>query len=162
VLVLVRVAAGETGSVRPALQPVERMDEVGQRAARVGAGVASQLAGRRAGGCLDGREPSRVRQARARAGMGDQGGLGEEQWIEDRPMGAAMVVDVGASVAGVAAMILMGRTSKKLFRSAAGSVPRRAEAEGRDRDRGANLEARGPESENQSLRSHPCAALGPT
>ena len=31
--------------------------------------------------------------------------LGEEQWIEDRPMDAAMAVNVGASVAGVAAMI---------------------------------------------------------
>ena len=28
--------------------------------------------------------------------------LGEEQWIEDRPMDAAMAVNVGASVAGVA------------------------------------------------------------
>ena len=31
--------------------------------------------------------------------------LGEEQWIEERPMDAAMAVDVGASVASVAAMI---------------------------------------------------------
>ena len=31
--------------------------------------------------------------------------LGEEQWIEDRPMDAAMAVNVGMSVAGVAAMI---------------------------------------------------------
>src|SRR5215207_5826796 len=31
--------------------------------------------------------------------------LGEEQWIEDRPMDAAMAVNVAASVAGVAAMI---------------------------------------------------------
>ena len=31
--------------------------------------------------------------------------LGEEQWIEDRPMDAAMAVNVGATLAGVAAMI---------------------------------------------------------
>jgi len=31
--------------------------------------------------------------------------LGEEQWIEERPMDAAMAVNVCASVAGVAAMV---------------------------------------------------------
>src|SRR3712207_8260856 len=59
------VAAGETGSVRPALQPVERVDQVGQRAAGVGAGVASQLAGRGAGGRLEDRKSTRLNSSHA-------------------------------------------------------------------------------------------------
>jgi hypothetical protein len=35
--------------------------------------------------------------------------LGEERWIEDRPLDAAMAVNAGATVAGVAAMIAARR-----------------------------------------------------
>jgi hypothetical protein len=99
------VAAGETGSVRPALQPVERVDQVGQRAARVGAGVASQLAGRGVGGVWMAGDPMVFGKPAHERAWATRAVLGEEQWIEDRPMDAAMAVNVGASVAGVAAMI---------------------------------------------------------
>ena len=70
------LAEGPAGGVRAAQQSVERVDEVGERTADARPGVATQLARRRAGRRMDGGQPGRVRQTRARSAWVTRGGAG--------------------------------------------------------------------------------------
>ena len=101
------MVAGETGSVRPALQPVDRVDQVGRLAPLVLVPV-WRRSWRDAAlvGVWMAVNPIVFGKPAHERAWATWAVLGEEQWIEDRPMDARDGGHGGpTSLAGVAAMI---------------------------------------------------------
>jgi hypothetical protein len=98
-----RLAEGQAGGVRAAQQSVEHVDEVGEHTADARPGVATQRHDAALVGLWMAVNPVFGKPAHDRA-WSTRAALGEEQWIAERPMGAAMAVDLAATIALLSAM----------------------------------------------------------